>query len=220
MTWLHSVSAYTRRVDESVLPIGPSPDEPEPAVPGAIEDLLRRVPSDDEYQRRAFALLQRYRGEALAAVTRCTDLGGRRHAVHEAQAALRERLLALLSEVAPPAEPETTADPAALKARLVDPDLVRAEREYRAAYEREVDEARQRLHSTYTGLLSHETWLHTLDGMSAIAAEAAVRANLALRLRGMEEELQALTTYHEDRYLKRLRELAALQEDRRTEGNG
>jgi hypothetical protein len=217
MTWPCGISAYTRRVDESALPIGPSPDEPESAVPGAIEDLLRRVPSDDEYQRRAFALLQRYRGEALAAVIRCTNLGGRRHAVHEAQATLRERLLALLSEVAPPAEPEATADPDALKSRLVDPDLVRAEREYRAAYDREVAEARQRLHSTYLELLSHETWLHTLDGMSPSAAESAARANLVLRQRGMEDELEALIAHHRDRYLHRLQELAAMQEDRRTE---
>ncbi|HYH66811.1 MAG TPA: hypothetical protein VD866_19110 [Urbifossiella sp.] len=205
-------------MDDPILPTGPLPDEPEAAVPGAIAELLRRVPPDEAAQRRAFALLQRYRGEALAAVTRCTDVGARRHAVAASRAMLRQRLLALLSESSEPTRPSETADPEALRSRLVDPDLARTEREYRAAYEREVAEARQRLQVTHAGLLAHEVRLHRLDGMSPPAAEAAARANLALRVRGMEEELRSLTAYHRDRYLGRLRELAAMQEDQWADG--
>ena len=206
-------------MDEPLLPTGPSPDgQPDPVVPGAIEELLRRVPSDDDHQRRAFALLQRYRGEALAAIARCTKIGDRRHAVQDARAALRERLLALLAECACSDTSSKAAEPEALRSRLRDADLVQMEREYRTEYEREVAEAEQRFHATYLGLLSHETWLHTLDGMNPSAAGAAARANLALRLQAMKVELQALTAHHRERYVRRLRELAAMQEDRRMDG--
>jgi hypothetical protein len=202
-------------VNDPILPTGPLPDD---AVPGTIAELLRRVPSAEAAQRRAFALLQRYRGEALAAVAGCMEPGERRHAVAQARAALRQRLLALLSEDSEPTRPIETADPEVLRSRLADPDLARTEREYRAAYEHEVAEAHERLHVTYAGLLAHEVRLHTLDGMSPPAAEAAARANLALRVRGMEEELRSLTAYHRDRYFARLRELVAMQEDRRADG--
>jgi hypothetical protein len=206
-------------VDNTPLSTGPSADgQPEPTVPGAIEELLRRVPSEAAYQRRAFDLLQRYRGEALAAIARCTAVGDRRHAVQDVQASLRERLLALLAECECSDTSSEVAEPEALRSRLRDADLLRMEREYRTEYEREVAEAEQRLHTTYLGLLSHETWLHTLDGMNPSAAGAAARANLALRLQAMEVELQALTAHHQERYVRRLRELAAMQEDRRMDG--
>lgn len=213
-SWPFGARVYCRGVNDPTLPTGPSPEEPDAAVPGAIAALLRRVPPDEAAQRRAFALLQRYRGEALAAVTRCTDGGARRHAVADARARLRQRLLVLLSDVLDPAEPGEGADPGVLRARLVAPDLARAEREYRAAYDHEVAEARQQLRATSAELLAHEVWLHTLDGMSPAAAELAAQANLAPRVRAMEEELRSLTAYHRDRYVRRLRELVAMQEDR------
>jgi hypothetical protein len=170
------------------------------------------VPPGEEPQPRAFALFQRSRAEALAAIARCDDIGARHQAVGSVRAALREQLLALLADCG--------AAESALRSRLTDADLVRMEQEYHSECERAVADAEQRFHAAYRDLLSRETELHTLDGMSSSAAEGAARANLVLRRRAMEEELRGFTRYHRERYLRQLRELAAVQEDRRAEGNG
>jgi hypothetical protein len=180
--------------------------------------LLQRVPRDDECQRRAFALLQRYRGECFAAMARCVDTAARQDAVQLARSALRQRLLDLLAECGRHESPAETEELTALGSRLVDPDLVRTEGEYRAECEREVAQAEQLFQTTYAGLLEHEKRLNMLDGMSAPIAEAAARANLVLRLRGLEEELRGIVAHHRERYRRRLVELVAMQDDRRTEG--
>lgn len=210
---------YSRGVDDAGTPTGPMPErQPDPGTPAEIEQLLQRVPHNEECQHRAFALLQRYRGECFAAIARCADTVARQEAVELARAALRQRLLDLVAECGRHVSPAEAEERTALRSRLVDPDLVRMEGEYRAECEREVAEAEQLFQTTYAGLLEHEKRLNMLDGMSAPVAEAAARANLVLRLQGLEEELRGIVAHHRERYRRRLVELAAMQDDRRAEG--
>jgi len=131
---------------------------------------------------------------------------------------LRQRLIELLTDCGKRDNRAEAEGLDILRSQLVDPDLVHMEGEYRAECAREVAEAERLFRTTYAGILEHEKRLNMIDGMSPSIAEAAARANLALRLHGLEEELRGITTYHRERYRRRLRELVAMQDDRRTEG--
>src|SRR5262249_21653025 len=102
-----------------------------------------------------------------------------------------------------------------LRARIIDPDLLHLEELYRAEYEHAVSEGQRLCRDAYRDLLEREKQLYRLDGMSDRTAEGAARANLTLRRVELREELHALIAYHRGRYLRRLRELAAMQTDRR-----
>jgi hypothetical protein len=87
---------------EPTPPTGIPPEEFQDAeTPDEIAQLLRRVPADESSQRRAFAMLQLYRQEALLAIVACMDRASKEHAAEDARRRLKERLQILLSS--PPA---------------------------------------------------------------------------------------------------------------------
>jgi hypothetical protein len=95
--------------------------------------------------------------------------------------------------------------------------LLRLEDLYRAEYEQAVAEGERLCRAAYCELLEGEVELCVLDGMGRTVAEGAARANLTLRRAALREELHALILYHRGRYLRRLRELVAMQGDRQEE---
>jgi hypothetical protein len=114
----------------------------------------------------------------------------------------------------PPEERDVAEE---LRARMADADLLRLEDLYRAEYEQAVAEGERLCRAAYQELLEGEIELCVLDGMRRTAAEGAARVNLTLRRTALQEELHALILYHRGRYLRRLRELVAMQGDRRVE---
>jgi hypothetical protein len=87
---------------EPTPPTGIPPEEFQDAeTPDEIARLLRRVSAEESSQRRAFALLQLYRQEALLAIVACLDRASKERAAEEARQRLQERLQDMLDS--PPA---------------------------------------------------------------------------------------------------------------------